>query len=110
MIPVLIRPVEFQDSLARAPVQGARQLSLDLNRPDLLHRHMAQVAAEQTAHDQNRPLASERPEDSGIDPNSRSLPEQPQRRRRGQRQEQEPEEEHHPPHVSTTGTHVDFVV
>lgn len=107
---MLIRPVEFQDSLARAPVQGARQLSLDLNRPDLLHRHMAQIAAEQTAHDQNRPLASEQPEDKGIDPNSHPLPEQPHRRRRDQRREQESEEEEHrPPHVGTTGTHVDFV-
>ncbi|OGG52756.1 MAG: hypothetical protein A3F84_10015 [Candidatus Handelsmanbacteria bacterium RIFCSPLOWO2_12_FULL_64_10] len=104
---MLIRSVEFQDSFARAPVEGARQLSLDLNRPDLLHRHMAQVAVEQAAQDQNRPLASEQPEDSGIDPNSRPLPERPQQRRRGRRRE--PEEEHHPPHVSTTGTHVDFV-
>ncbi len=107
---MLIRPVEFQDSFVRAPVEGARQLSIDLNRPDLLHRHMAQVAAEQTAHDQNRPLASEQPEDNGIDPNNRPFPEQSQQRRRGRRQDQETEEEEHrPPHVSTTGTHVDFV-
>lgn len=109
MIPVLIRSVEFQDSFARAPVEGARQLSLDLNRPDLLHRYMAQIAAEQAIQDQSRPLASEQPEGKGVDPNSRPLPERPQQRRRGRRQGQEPEEEHRPPHVSTTGTHVDLV-
>ena len=109
MIPVLIRSVEFQDSFTRVPVQGARQLSLDLNRPDLQQRQMAQVAVEQSAQDQSRPMASEQPEDGEIDSNSHPLPEQPRQGRRRRRQETPEAEEHLPPHVSTTGTHVDFV-
>ena len=106
---MLIRSVEFQDSFTRVPVQGARQLSLDLNRPDMQQRQMAQVAVEQTVQDQSRPMASERPEDGGIDPNGHPLPEHPRRGRRHRQQETPEAEEHHPPHVSTTGTHVDFV-
>lgn len=109
MVFVLIRSVEFQDGFVRLPVQGARQLSIDMNRPELQQRHMAQVAEDQTVQDQNRPMASEQPEDGGIDPNSRPLPEPSGRRRRRRRQETPEEEERHPPHVGTKGTHVDFV-
>jgi hypothetical protein len=108
VIPVLIRSIEIQDSFVRAPVQGARQLSLDLTRPDLQHRQMAQVAAEQHVVDQNRPTASERPEEHGIDPNSRPTPDDSRKRRRGRRGGSPGEEEKSPPHVSTTGTRIDF--
>ena len=108
VIPVLIRSIEFQDGFSRIPVQGARQQSIDMNRPEMQQRQMAQVALEQTVEDQNRPMASERPEDGGVDPNSRTPQEQPRRRHR-RRQGPQEIEEHHPPHVNTTGTHVDLV-
>jgi hypothetical protein len=109
VISVLIRSVEFQDSFTRIPVQGARQQSLDLSRPDMQQRQMAQVAVEQAVQDQGRPTASEQTDEGGIDPNSRPLPERPRRERRRRRQEAPEAEEHLPPHVGATGTHVDFV-
>ncbi len=108
-VDMLIRSVEFQDSFARAPVEGARQLSLDLHRPDIIQGQIASTNAQQMVLDQGRPLAFDQTEDKVIHPEQKGVTERPQARER-RRQKQEPEEgENHPPHIGTTGTKVDFV-
>ena len=105
---MLIRSVEFQDSFARAPVEGARQLSLDLHRPAIIQGQIASANAQQIVLDQGRPLAFDQTEDKVIHPEQKGVSESPQaRERRRQKQEPEEGESRHPP--IGTGTKVDFV-
>ena len=103
---MLIRAVEFQDNFVRASVQGARQLSLDLNRPELLHRHMAQVAADQVVLNQSRTLPSDQLEQKVVDPKTSPVGERPQSRQR-RRESRQPQTGR--PKAGATGTKVDLV-
>ena len=63
-----VRPIEFQESFARVPVEQARQQHVLMREPDLASDQVGRTMAQELLLDQSRPVPMTPVEDEIIDP------------------------------------------
>jgi hypothetical protein len=81
-----VRPVEFQESFARLPVEQARQQHVLQREPDLARDQTARLSADSHLRDLNRPVETSQTEGLIVQPDQdRSFEDRPKRRRQSNR-------------------------
>ena len=106
-----VRAIEFQESFARVPVEGARQQNLIQRLPDETMRQTAGLMDQQRLLDLTRPGMATSVENPIVDASSGG-----NRRDRRRGESRDPGAAERPPQASdakaatSTGRHVDFVV
>jgi len=77
-----VRPVEFQESFARLPVEQARQQHVLQREPDLARDQSARISADSHLRDLNRPVETSQAEGVIVQPDEdRSFEDRSKRRR-----------------------------
>ena len=107
-----VRPIEFQESFARVPVEQARQQHVTQREPDLGQDQVACAAADERLLELSRPVQTmEADADSAaVDPERQQAPE-----RQSQNSEREPQTDGQPrsegqPAKGLQGTRIDLIV
>ena len=67
-VPVQVRTIEFQQSFARVPLEGARQQSVLLREPQLAQQAAAQVGGDEQTLNLSRPRPTSQAEGGVVDP------------------------------------------
>ena len=86
-----VRPVEFQESFARLPVEQARQQHVLQREPDLARDQAARISADSHLRDLSRPVETSQTEGLIVQPDQdRSFEERSKRRRQPNGEEKHP--------------------
>ena len=106
-----VRPVEFQESFARVPVEQARQQHVLQREPDLGQDQVARTAADERLLELSRPVQVAEPDAKSavVDPERSQNPEQrPQNDGRDRQSDESPDRERRPTNDSQ-GTRIDVI-
>jgi len=109
---MLVRPIEFQESFARVPVEQARQQHVMQREPDLGRDQVARTAADEQLLELSRPVQTTEPDaDSTIvDPErQQGLEQRPQNNRREPQENEQPEADGRA-RDDAQGTRIDLIV
>lgn len=103
-----VRPIEFQESFARVPVEQARQQHVLQREPDLARDQSARLNAEGRLLDLSRPVETTQTEGAIIEADQeRSSGQSPRRNQRAAREEDPAEDM---PRSAPLGRNIDVIV
>jgi hypothetical protein len=101
-----VRPIEFQESFARVPVEQARQQHILQREPDLARDQSARLNADAHLLDLGRPVQTTQTEDPVVLPDpDRSFGQAPKRGRQSGREDNPSDHARQPP----LGQHIDVI-
>lgn len=102
-----VRPIEFQESFARVPVEQARQQHVLQREPDLARDQSARFNADAHLLDLSRPVETTETEGTVIHPEpDRSFKQSPRRDRQNNDQDDRSENPRQPP----LGQNIDVII
>lgn len=107
-----VRPIEFQESFARVPVEQARQQHVMQREPDLGRDQVARAAADERLLELSRPvqITEADAESAIVDPKRQQAPERQLQNSEGESQSEERPRSGRLLEEDSRGTRIDLIV